>query len=214
MRGHWVGLVSSILSLATAGVAGKVLKQPELRKRICGFLKPRISPASVAMAVKRRPENTTTAPSPAPVSAPAPALASAVTPPNPIQDAVREFIQSADLDVLRIRDLLTHISGMFGELSEDQNAEICVVAHSCIVARLPPEVQPNERSLESVADIKSWIVEQVSESFDDGLCLDGAVDALEEEVAEYAGAQDDATQSRWRQWIIEEAIRQDCGLVV
>merc|ERR1712039_809636 len=101
--------------------------------------------------------------------------------------------------------------GKFGELTQDQCSRVRECAMVFLEARFKTHGQSARQRLVTVADVKSRIAEYVSEgaSCGCGLHLDGTLEALEDEVKRDAGAQDDATQSRWRQWIVEEALQQD-----
>lgn len=201
LRGHWVALLASTLSLASVGVSAKVFSQPLIRQRICVFLKPRILPASVAAGVKwRAPEIE------GPLQIPAR---------DAFEVAVMEFLErpTTDLSLLRWSDVCAYFRDEFGELQVEHKSKVV----NCLERFFSRQKAAPQKVFSTVADVKALIVEHVRGGVDCGygLHLDGTLEALEDEVkSESTGPQDDATKSRWRQWIIDESIRQDCGVVV
>lgn len=210
LRGHWVALVASTLSLASVGASAEVFSQPPIRKQICAFLKPCILPASVAAGVKWRVPEVES-----PLQIPAAPERDA------FEVAVMEFLEmpTTDLSSLRMKDVCTHLLDTFGEPTAERRSKIadCVLRVSS--RQEAARNQSQQKLFLTVADVKALIVEHVRAGIDcrEGLHLDGTIDALEDDVRSEAtgtGPQDDATKSRWRQWIIDESIRQDCGVVV
>lgn len=208
-----MGLVSSVLGLATIGASAKVFTQPLVRKHICGFLRPCILPVDIAPAVKRHPNRNAAEVKIAKPDRTAPELT------DPVQIAVHEYLETVDLKRTRVKDSMDHLRIKLGEPTADMQLVWRATIVECLHARFADQDKVRKDAAKprfsSVADIKAWIVEHLREADNEyGICLDGTVDYLNEEVAEDMGNQDDATQSRWRQWIIEESMRQDIGIVV
>jgi len=208
LRGHWAGLVSNVLSRAALGAAARVFAAPVLRDLVCGFLRPRLLPADVAPAVRRRPRKSAAAARSAESDRAAPEST------DPVAIAIRGCVEGGDLARMTIQDVMQHLSTTFGEPTAEMQAAwrttIAAVAHERLARQERARDDAASPHLLTVADIKEWIADQVYDAEDEcGLHLDGTLECLEEEVAGDVGAQDDATRSRWRQWVMEESARRE-----